>query len=97
VNVSRILVVAAATALCGITAAPGVAGTPSGTQWSPDFRSLVVQKDVGAERWAISLDIEAHTVTGNVFFSDGRSPAFIWCEPNAPITFDEAANDLFLK
>lgn len=50
----------------------------SGVQISPGGRYTLISKDVGAERWAISLNDDA-TVTGNVFYPDGRAPAFVWC------------------
>lgn len=51
-----------------------------GVQISLDGRTAMVQKDVGVERWAIIHNPEANSVTGNVFFSDGSDPAFVWCE-----------------
>ncbi len=52
----------------------------AGVQVSPDGRSEIVSKDVGSERWAITRDRESGSVTGNVFFPDGREPQFVWCE-----------------
>jgi hypothetical protein len=51
-----------------------------GTQLTRDTRLVLVNQDVGAERWAISLN-EDGTATGNVFRSDGGSPAFVFCSP----------------
>lgn len=51
----------------------------SGLQITPDLKTVLVNKDVGAERWAISLNADG-TVTGNVFLRDGSPPTFIWCE-----------------
>ncbi|MEW6268644.1 MAG: S8 family serine peptidase [Thermodesulfobacteriota bacterium] len=59
-------------------AAPsGVA--PSGLQITPDQQRTLISKDVGSERWAITLNPD-QTVTGNVFQSDGSPPSFVWCE-----------------
>lgn len=60
--------------------APGLAGAQSGIQITPDSRRVLVSKDVGAERWALTRNLEDGTVTGNVFFSDGSLPQFIACE-----------------
>ena len=51
-----------------------------GVQWSPDGFRLFVNKDVGAERWSITLNLTDLTATGNIFFADGRAPAFVWCQ-----------------
>ncbi len=59
-----------------------VGGAPRGIQGTPDGKRVLVNKDVGAERWAISLNDDG-TATGNVFRSDGGAPAFIFCEPLA--------------
>lgn len=60
----------------------------SGLQMTPDSRRYLISKDVGAERWAISFNLDDRTVTGNVFKTDGSAPSFIWCRitsetPNA--------------
>lgn len=60
------------------------AESPTGVQVDPDESVIMVQKDVGAERWAISLNLDpAHhfNATGNVFHSDGGDPSFIACAP----------------
>ncbi len=70
-----VLVAVSMLATTGISAAQ-----PGGVQWTPDGVRILVNKDVGAERWAITLNLVGATVTGNVFFSDGRAPSFVWCE-----------------
>lgn len=60
-------------------AAPVPAAAQSGVQLTPDGRRTLVNKDVGGERWAIDLGPDG-TVTGNVFFPDGREPQFVWCD-----------------
>src|SRR5258707_296201 len=52
-----------------------------GIQLSPDGKRIMANKDVGAERWAIVLNKDDGTVTGNVFRQDGSPPAFIFCRP----------------
>lgn len=51
-----------------------------GVQWSPDGLRLFANKDVGAERWSITLNLADVSATGNIFFADGRPPAFVWCQ-----------------
>ncbi len=55
------------------------AGAPSGVQLSPDGKRRLVSKDVGGERWAITLHEDDLSVTGNVFFPGGGEPRFVWC------------------
>lgn len=62
---------------------PDRAGSESvgaGVQVTRDGARALVSKDVGAERWAITRNSDDGTVTGNVFFSGGGEPAFLWCE-----------------
>lgn len=54
-----------------------------GLQVTPNGAYVLVNKDVGNERWAIALRNATNTVTGNVFRSDGGPPAFIVCNPLA--------------
>ena len=59
-------------------------GEPAaGLQTTRDGKRILVSKDVGAERWAITQNLEDRTVTGNVFFADGGAPAFLSCEETA--------------
>jgi hypothetical protein len=51
----------------------------TGVQWSPDNKRIFVSKDIVGERWAITLNLEDLTATGNVLRSSGV-PAFIWCD-----------------
>lgn len=55
-----------------------------GIQISPDGRRTLVSKDVGEERWAIVLNHDDGTVTGNVFPQNGGEPFFVWCDPLVP-------------
>jgi hypothetical protein len=61
------------------TAAPTDAAV-TGVQWTPDAARLLVNKDINTDRWAITLNLSDFSATGNVFFTDDRPPAFIWCE-----------------
>jgi hypothetical protein len=71
-----------------------------GTTLTPDGFSYLVNKDVGAERWSISLNFAfveiggqfqrvLSSVTGNVFKSDGSAPSFVYCTER-----DDSAGDL---
>ena len=69
-------------------ASVALAQSGSGSQMTPDSQRYLISKDVGAERWAISFNLNDRTVTGNVFKTDGSAPSFIWCRitsetPNA--------------
>ena len=56
------------------------AAPPSGVQITPDMNHVLVSKDVGAERWAITRNADDHTVTGNVFAGADSVPKFVWCD-----------------
>ena len=64
---------------------PVAARAESGSTLTPDHLTYVVNKDVGAERWTINLNLasldpqRAINVTGNVYRS-GTSPSFVWCQ-----------------
>jgi polyhydroxybutyrate depolymerase len=58
----------------------GASGRASGVQLSPDGQLVLVSKDVGGERWAITYVPQSGDVTGNVFRPDGGAPAFVACE-----------------
>ncbi len=73
----RTITTAAAVLLAAHTSA---LAAPTGVQWTPDGLRILVNKDVGPERWAISWNLADVSTTGNVFFTDDRSPAFVWCE-----------------
>ena len=69
---------ALATALVAALAT-GAAAQGSGLQQTPDSARYLISKDVGAERWAISYNLNDKTVTGNVFKTDGSAPSFVFC------------------
>jgi hypothetical protein len=64
--------------------APRVAAAQSGLRVARDADRVLVSKDVGGERWAITRQRSTGSVTGNVFAA-GASPSFIDC--------DEITND----
>ena len=46
---------------------------------TPDGEQMLIQRNVGPERWAISYSFEGSTMTGNVFKTDGSAPSFVSC------------------
>jgi len=67
----------------------------SGIQQSPDSARYLISKDVGAERWAISYNLNDRTVTGNVFKTDGSAPSFIWCQITNEVTAADPADNQY--
>ena len=62
----------------------------SGIQVAPDPRFVLVNKDVGPQRWTIVRSL--NTVTGNVFSQDGGDPLFLYCTRQS-----EQGSDLVLE
>jgi len=56
--------------------APALAKSP--VRMTPDSTVILVNKDVNGERWAIGLDLDRASVTGNVFTGD-KEEKFFWC------------------
>ena len=71
---------ALAIALCAFACLPAAASGQSGIRTTPDGKRILINKDVGGERWAIARNVADGTVTGNVFRPDGGAPQFLWCE-----------------
>ncbi len=64
------------------TAAPAQAATsdaPSALQITPDELHTLVSKDVDGARWAITLNADDRTATGNVYLPGDQEPLFVWC------------------
>lgn len=55
-------------------------GRASGIQRRPDGKGVLVSKDVGGARYAITANSDDGSLTGNVFFTDGRPPVFLFCQ-----------------
>jgi len=71
---------------------------PTGVALTPDQNAILVSKDIGGARWAITFNTGADvpTVTGNVFPTDGGEPAFVYCVPfRVDGTPDDVANAVF--
>jgi subtilisin family serine protease len=51
----------------------------TGLQITPDGRRTLLSKDLANERWAIVLNADDGSVSGNVFLADGAEPAFVSC------------------
>jgi hypothetical protein len=85
-----------------LTVAVLVCATPafakSGVRLAPDDLSILVSKDLGGQRWAISLNLGTENpfaVTGNVFQGEGE-PGFIYCQLiDFSGTTDDIANAQF--
>ncbi|HEY8515623.1 MAG TPA: hypothetical protein VIS07_08920 [Candidatus Binatia bacterium] len=75
-----------------VTSAQPALGQDAGSTLSPDFRSYLVNKDLGPERWTINLNLYARSVraitniTGNIFRSDGGPASFVTCFVRADST-----------
>ena len=52
----------------------------SGIQLGLDADTVLVSKDVGADRWAISYTSFTGVLTGNIFPVGGGTPKFVWCD-----------------
>jgi hypothetical protein len=71
---------------------------PRGATLSLDGFNFLVNKDIGPDRWSISLNYvpvetqsggtsnRLESVTGNVFKPDGSPPSFVYCTPRADST-----------
>lgn len=59
---------------------PTLAFAEAGSRSTSDGHRILISKDVGQERWAMNLDLNDGTMTGNVFFPGGGPPQFVWCE-----------------
>lgn len=58
----------------------GGAVRASGIQITPDGERVLINKDVGDQRWSIMRDLGTSTVIGNIFELDGGAPQFLFCE-----------------
>lgn len=67
-------------------------GRQSGIQRRPDGKGVLVSKDVGGSRYAITQNVDG-TLTGNVFFTDGRSPQFLFCTPTGDNAYACSGSD----
>ena len=68
----------------------------SGSQMPPDSSSYLINKDVGAERWAIYFNLRDRTVSGNVFKVDGSPPSFVWCKITSETPAPDPANNQYV-
>lgn len=73
---------------------PAAAQRQSGIQVTPgDGDYILVSKDYGGQRWAISYDTFDGFITGTVSPLDGSTPSFVFCEvldtaDNGDLTLD---------
>jgi hypothetical protein len=71
---------ALALSTAGLLAFAGAALASDSAQFSPACDKILVNKAVGAEQWAITLDIGTRDVLGNVFRTDGGPASFLSCD-----------------
>jgi hypothetical protein len=79
-----------AAAIAALVLAPrpsAAADRQSGVQMSQSGFYVLVSKDVGSDRWAITADSDGEVV-GNVFPQDGGAPQFVDCFVNDQDTTD---------
>jgi hypothetical protein len=86
--------ITACTLACSTAVATFAAET--GVQWTPDGNFILVNKDVGNERWAITLALADLRAMGNVFFTNDQAPSFIACE-KIDDEFDPGVGELTLQ
>lgn len=65
-------------AVLATVASTEIARAQTGVQLTPDGARTLLSKDVGDERWAITVGPDG-TVTGNVFRAADEPPQFVWC------------------
>jgi hypothetical protein len=70
--------------LCLIFLSSTAAAQPRNLQVTPAGDHVLINKDVGDERWALSYDLFADTLTGTVYFESGQNPAFYDCTNTTP-------------
>lgn len=63
----------------------------SDVAFSPDSRFVLVQKNLGVQRWAIVRDQSDHSITGNIFNPEGGSQ-FVWCQSLGADQYDCVGN-----
>lgn len=73
------LALAGVLTLLGTAGGAAAQGRQSGLQITPDRRRILISKDVGGSRWAITRNLADGTVTGNVFDTSGGDPTFLFC------------------
>src|SRR5262249_43138934 len=84
-----IALVLGAAAWAGASAgAPDAEVRESGLQITPDQHRVLINKDVEDQRWSITRNLDDLTVTGNVFFPEGRDPRFLFCQQQAQVGDD---------
>lgn len=90
----RLRVVQALTGIAAVFTVSLAFAAGSGVQGTPDQAQVLVNKDVGNERWSITLNLTSGgTLTGNVFRTDGP-PAFVWCTPTGTDDHGSPADDV---
>ena len=69
---------------CAVVRTPAHAqDRQSGVQITPNGKRVLISKDVGGQRWAITRNLNDGTVTGNVYLPDGGDPSFLFCSQSS--------------
>lgn len=76
-QINSVLLVVAS--VVGAVTFAGTEPRDSGIQVTPNGQRVLVNKDVGEERWAIARNLDDDSVTGNVYREEGE-PLYVWCE-----------------
>lgn len=92
--VHRAAIAAGAVALGLAFLAPveALAARGSGIAEAKDGDYIMVSKDVGGQRWAMTYDYFNGVVLGNVYSNDGGAPQFVACD----VTAEDENGDLTL-
>lgn len=75
----RVAVFAVAAIVSAFVAVPP-AHAQRGVQLDPNEELVLVNKRLGNQQWAITMNLNDQTVTGNVFNLDGSNPQFLFCD-----------------
>jgi hypothetical protein len=89
--------------LLGLTSGDAVA--QRGATLTPDRLTYIVNKDVGGDRWTITVNLATFdpvrilNLTGNVYRPGAASPSFIWCQvrPDSTGTLADPASQFRLR
>lgn len=80
----------AAIAILLVTSTSGAQTRQSGLQITPNGKRVLISKDLGGQRWAITRNLDDGTVTGNVYDTAGGDPTFLFCTQTSS-TVEEVA------
>jgi hypothetical protein len=70
--------------LCLVCLSSTAAAQPRNLQVTPAGSHVIINKDVGDERWAMTYDLSADMLTGTVYSGGGQERAFFECTNMTP-------------